>query len=391
MATLQRFSARLIATSNVDVSVTGVGVVIDGVAVADLDEVVLNGQLAGAENGLWVAHAGGAWVRHADFDAAEEMLKGTEFYIREGGLDNASSMWTFNTGGAITVGTTAVEFKRETWGRGAALDGTGLTREPTSNAWSLVETGTPTGYFTRVLVDEFGRTQDALESETQTTFIEGLRLVYNSAASITVEAGSAYIPGVGAAVELELDAVLSGLALTANTWGYVYLYETGGVGAIEVSSQGPVSTPYLADARIKGPDGGPDATRRYIGAIRGSASANTMRKFVHALARQTMFYAEAGIAINLGGAATSYAVRDLSAWVPPTNDRAYVDFNTNASSGVDVNLDTANATTQTWQVAKASNASTAWVPLSATQQLMARNTSGSGSSDISVRGYSLAR
>jgi hypothetical protein len=103
MTTLQRLGARLIAETNINVSVTGVGVAIQGVAVADLDEVVLNGQSVAAENGLWVAHTGSAWARHTDFDTSAEMLKGTEFYIREGSSDNAGSTWTFDTGGTITV------------------------------------------------------------------------------------------------------------------------------------------------------------------------------------------------------------------------------------------------------------------------------------------------
>jgi hypothetical protein len=272
---LQRFSARLIAETNINVSVTGVGVVIQGVAVADLDEVVLNGQTVAAENGLYVAHTGSAWTRHTDFDTAAEMLKGTEFYVREGSSDNAGSTWTFDTGGTITVGTTSLKFKRESYGPGAAPTGTGLSRDPLTNQWLLENIFTPTGYFTQVQTDQYGRVLDALESETNTTHIEGLEVTYVSATALDVAPGSAYVPGLNKVVELPLGASLTGLTLTANTFYYLYLFESAGVGQVELVTTTP-DDPYLANARTKG-GGTPSENHRLIKTLRASATNTLLR------------------------------------------------------------------------------------------------------------------
>lgn len=277
MTTLSILRVRLVATSDVT-PLSGTGQVIDGVAVAAGDDVLLTNQTTSAQNGVYTASSG-AWTRHTDFDVSAEMLFGTLFRVAEGNSDNRGSLWRYDGPDNPTVGTTSLPFTRESYGPGAAItDENTITRDPLTNQWTLKDQFTPSGYFSRVQTDTFGRVQDAVQEDIETTFIEGLKIVYESAASITVEAGNAYIPGEGGVIELEADTTLSGLALTANTWYSVYLYEVGGVGAIEVVTQGPESIPYLGNARIKGPDGAPDASRRYLGAIRAIAT-NTMMRF----------------------------------------------------------------------------------------------------------------
>jgi hypothetical protein len=188
---------------------------------------------------------------------------------------------------------------------------------------------------------------------------------------------------------------LTGMSLTANTWYYIYLYEEAGEGAIEYSTQEP-DAPYLGTARVKGgpdntdPTVAPDPTRRYLAPIKSGASANTLRDFIHLPSDEAIYFRETAVAFNLGGAATSFGTRDISAWCPPVTDRAYLHFYTNGSSGVDINLDPTNVANQPLTVARVTSTSQMWAPVY-DGQVVARNVSGSGSTDIHVLAYLLGR
>ena len=105
--------------------------------------------------------------------------------------------------------------------------------------------------------------------------IDGLYMKYNSANSLTVTEGSAYIPGTGSILELTAPVILSGLTLTANTWYHLYLYSNAGTPTLELVTTAP-DTPYFSTARGKTGD----ASRRYVGSVL-SAAANTLHKFSH--------------------------------------------------------------------------------------------------------------
>ena len=71
---------RVISTANITLS--GLQV-IDGVTLSDKDRVLVNGQTAAAENGIYIASASG-WVRASDFDGARDAIKGTLVWVDEG-------------------------------------------------------------------------------------------------------------------------------------------------------------------------------------------------------------------------------------------------------------------------------------------------------------------
>lgn len=103
-------------------------------------------------------------------------------------------------------------------------------------------------------------------SETQ---IEGLQIVWGAPGTngthLTVTSGSAWIPSLGASINV--PSTLSGPSMTfsASTWYYVYLTSAG---ALEISTTAPAA-PYKATARTKTSD----LSRRYLGAVKSNADA----------------------------------------------------------------------------------------------------------------------
>jgi hypothetical protein len=110
---------------------------------------------------------------------------------------------------------------------------------------------------------------------TDTAAMSGLRLVWNSATSISVQPGSAYIPGAGKLITVTSDLTLSSIATTSGTWYHVYLFDNAGTAAIEVSATAPAAF-YASLARTKTGN----TTRRWLGAVYASGT-NSIRGFNH--------------------------------------------------------------------------------------------------------------
>ena len=109
--------------------------------------------------------------------------------------------------------------------------------------------------------------------DTGTSFIEGLTPIWNSANSISVSSGAAYVISVGDNLQVPTTLTLSGLTLSGATWYHLYLYSNSGVGAIELVTTAPSAT-YQGTARSKSAD----TTRRYLGSFKTGA-ANTLLEF----------------------------------------------------------------------------------------------------------------
>lgn len=91
--------------------------------------------------------------------------------------------------------------------------------------------------------------------------IDGLKLEWVSGTSIRVTTGSAYIQGLGYAIDVPAAITKAGLVLVAATWYHVYLFVTaGGAADIEIVTTAP-ATAYSGTARSKAADG----SRRYLG------------------------------------------------------------------------------------------------------------------------------
>lgn len=83
--------------------------VIDGVALAAGDRVLVKDQAAGEQNGIYVAAAGN-WTRATDADSGSKLNAGALVPVETGAV-NADTIWMLKTDGAIIVGQTTVVFQ----------------------------------------------------------------------------------------------------------------------------------------------------------------------------------------------------------------------------------------------------------------------------------------
>jgi hypothetical protein len=105
---------------------------VDGIAVAVDDRVLVKNQAAAAQNGFYkVTATGGAsavfvLTRTPDADAASELTAGA-FTFTEEGTANADNGYVLSTDGAVTLGTTSINFEQFS-GAGQISAGNGLTK-----------------------------------------------------------------------------------------------------------------------------------------------------------------------------------------------------------------------------------------------------------------------
>ena len=105
---------------------------VDGVAVAADNRILVKDQAAAAQNGFYkvtaTGGAGAAFVltRTPDADAASELTAGA-FTFTEEGTANADNGYVLSTDGAVTLGTTAINFEQFS-GAGQISAGNGLTK-----------------------------------------------------------------------------------------------------------------------------------------------------------------------------------------------------------------------------------------------------------------------
>ena len=145
-------------------------------------------------------------------------------------------------------------------------------------------------------------------------YIDGLQMVWNSATSISVTSGTAYIPSLGNVLVSNSTLTLSGLSLTASTWYHVYLYSNAGVPAIECVTTAPSN--YYGTAYQKTGD----ASRRYIGSMVTDSSANLFG--VRMFGNTVMYFARPFFQVQNGGATVPTDV-DCSGVIPITASAAW--------------------------------------------------------------------
>lgn len=106
MQTLDRKqSARAATTQHIPLS--GLQTV-DGVSLVANDRILVKNQSFAGDNGIYVV-ATDAWVRAADADTSAKVTPGLSLPVEEG-TENADTIWMLVTDGAITLGTTPLEF-----------------------------------------------------------------------------------------------------------------------------------------------------------------------------------------------------------------------------------------------------------------------------------------
>lgn len=145
-------SVRVATTANVNL--TNVSA-IDGITLAEGNRVLVKNQTNKAENGIYVK-SGNQLVRANDF-SGNKVSSGAFTFVEEGTV-NANSGYVLVTDGAITVGTTALEFNQFS-GAGQIIAGTGLAKN--GNEIYLADSGVTAGTYTKVIVDAKGRVTGA--------------------------------------------------------------------------------------------------------------------------------------------------------------------------------------------------------------------------------------
>lgn len=138
------------ATTTANITLSGTQTV-DGVALIAGNRILVKDQTTASQNGLYVV-AAGAWTRTEDADGNTELVGGDFVFVQEG-TTNADTGWVCTTDGAVTLGTTALNFTQFS-GAGNILAGTGLTKTgnvisasliPVANGGTGVTTSTGSG------------------------------------------------------------------------------------------------------------------------------------------------------------------------------------------------------------------------------------------------------
>lgn len=101
-------SVRVATTGAIALSATQT---IDGIALAVGDRVLVKDQADAKQNGVYLV-AAQAWTRTTDADTGTDLTAGARVYVEEGTV-NGTRVWYLATTGAITLGTTLLQFKDE--------------------------------------------------------------------------------------------------------------------------------------------------------------------------------------------------------------------------------------------------------------------------------------
>jgi hypothetical protein len=159
-------------------------------------------------------------------------------------------------------------------------------------------------------------------------YIDGLKMAWNSATSISVTSGSAFIPSLSKCLPNPSTLTLSGLTLTPSTWYHVYLYSNAGTPAIECVTTAPAAA-YNGTARTKTGD----TSRRYLGSVLTDASGNIFSfKIFDRHVLYTTFTGGAPFRVLTNGAAIATTNVSCAGCIPVTSELAdLVIFNSDST------------------------------------------------------------
>ncbi len=204
-------SVRVAATGNI--ALNGAQQ-IDGVAVVAGQRVLVAGQTAAKDNGIYVA-ANGDWVRSVDSNTSAKVTPGLNVMVEEG-TANGDSLWHLVTNGPISLGTTALSFEM--------LAG---------------RTGIQAGTYKSLTVDKYGRATAGANPETLAGF--GIKDTYTKPEIEALIAQASALP-IGAVVAfpksavppgfLEVNGSVQSIATYPDLFAYLgTAFNTGGEGA----------------------------------------------------------------------------------------------------------------------------------------------------------------
>jgi hypothetical protein len=157
--------------------------------------------------------------------------------------------------------------------------------------------------------------------------ISGLQLRWTATDGITVTDGMAVLPN-GKRLMVYAPIAKTALALSADTWYHVYLFDDGGTPDTEIVTTIPTA-PYFGTARAKTGD----TSRRYIGSVRTNASAEILNFYE---SNNFVFYRinfSAKRVLSNGDQIAETTI-DASAFVPVTSRMAMLRIFNGATTGL---------------------------------------------------------
>ena len=231
---------------------------IDGISLLDGDRVLVKDQTDATQNGIYIVSAT-AWSRSSDADSAETITPALFTFV-ESGTNYANSGWVLTTDGAITVGTTPLNFTKFS-GAGMIDAGAGLTKTGdrlnvetastdriviSEDAIDLATTGISAGNYQLVTVDAYGRVTTGSNPTTLSgygiTDAQPLDDTLTALADITVSADD-FIYATGP------DAFATS---TVSAYGRTLIDDADAMTARETLELGTISTQNSNDITITG-------------------------------------------------------------------------------------------------------------------------------------------
>ena len=178
--------------------------------------------------------------------------------------------------------------------------------------------------------------------------ISGLNVDYTSANSVTVGTGSVWIPSLQRVVDVPAPITLSNMTMTANAWYYLYLFVDGndnpqlsysnvaptGVGDTRYSN--PSNYPLRGTAKVRSTNTSPDFSRRYIGEVLCSPTANSMYRFMRhgSLVRWLENVQTSPFRVLSGGTSSTATTVNCSGAVPVTGLSAITRLQHNGTASI---------------------------------------------------------
>lgn len=161
-------------------------------------------------------------------------------------------------------------------------------------------------------------------------YIDGLAMRWNSANSISILPGSAYIPSTGTVLTAAAIITKASLVLAATTKYHIYLFDNAGSADIEIVTTAP-SAKYGGSGRTKTGD----TTRRYLGSF-FTAAANTIIRFKHAGNKVSYLadYLAAPFVILTAGVAVTNTNLSAAGCVPETATHANIYLNATHTNAI---------------------------------------------------------
>lgn len=318
---------RAATTANITLSGTQT---VDGVALVAADRALVKNQTTASQNGIYDVVSGGAWTRVADMDESAEAFNGLLVTVAEGTTN--VGLWRLSTSDPITLGTTALTFT-------AVVASGAVTGH---NFWSsshpdVDATDTPANGDVVTYQSSNSKWVASPAATYPQDTIQGLELTWDSATTLGVEVGSAYVQSVGGLVTLSSRATLTFSGMTTGAIQYIYLTNSGTI----VSSTTAPTTPYYG---VNARSMTADTTRRYIGEVI-AASATTIHPFRYMPKMGLVEYlgniGAAPFVVLSDGVATTETTISMATVIPTTSRLAHVQFK-HVTSGIPVVIGSAD-------------------------------------------------